>query len=110
MSEDTLLPFDLPSVARKKLSVGFDGGQLSSDAGVLVLRGVEMRRSSGWPRALRRAASIAKRGSSEMAAYLIAERLNAAKFGATWKMPTTGETIKPRTIAQRRLQHQWQAA
>src|SRR5215470_20325504 len=43
MSEDTLLPFDLPSVARKKLSVGFDGGQLSSDAGVLLLRGVERR-------------------------------------------------------------------
>ena len=41
MSEDTVLPFDLPSVARKKLSVGFDGGQLSSDAGVLLLRGVE---------------------------------------------------------------------
>src|SRR6202167_4652177 len=41
MSEDTLLPFDLPSVAHKKVSVGFDGGQLSSDAGVLVLRGVE---------------------------------------------------------------------
>src|ERR1700724_3637232 len=40
MSEDTLLPFDLPSVAHKKVSVGFDGGQLSSDAGVLVLRGV----------------------------------------------------------------------
>src|SRR5438445_2473497 len=39
MSEDTVLPFDLPSVARKKVSVGFDGGQLSSDAGVLVLRG-----------------------------------------------------------------------
>src|SRR2546429_5074022 len=43
MSEDTLLPFDLPSVARKKVSVGFDGGQLSSDAGVLVLRGVEKK-------------------------------------------------------------------
>jgi len=43
MNEDTLLPFDLPSVARKKLSVGFDGGQLSSDAGVLVLRGVEKK-------------------------------------------------------------------
>src|SRR5260370_17258661 len=41
MSEDTLLPFDLPSVARKKLSVGFDCGQLSSDAGGLVLRRVE---------------------------------------------------------------------
>jgi hypothetical protein len=39
----SLLPFELPSVARKKLSVGFDGGQLSSDAGVLVLRGVEKK-------------------------------------------------------------------
>src|SRR5258706_5668334 len=43
MSEDTLLPFDLASVAHKKVSVGFDGGQLSSDAGVLVLRGVEKK-------------------------------------------------------------------
>src|ERR1700720_4824210 len=43
MSEDTLLPFDLPSVAHKKVSVGFDGGQLSSDAGVLGLRGVEKK-------------------------------------------------------------------
>src|SRR5256885_6240391 len=43
MSEDSLLPFELPSVARKKLSVGFDGGQLSPDAGVLVLRGVEKK-------------------------------------------------------------------
>src|ERR1700678_1140964 len=43
MREDTLLPFDLPSVAQKKVSVGFDGGQLSSDAGVLVLRGVEKK-------------------------------------------------------------------
>ena len=41
MSEDTLLPFDLPSVARKKLSIGFDGGQLSSNAGVILLRGVD---------------------------------------------------------------------
>ena len=43
MSEDTPLPFDLPSVARKKVSVGFDGGQLSSDAGVLVLRSIEKK-------------------------------------------------------------------
>ena len=41
MSEDIGLPFDLPSVARKKVSVSFDGGQLSSDAGVVVLRGAE---------------------------------------------------------------------
>ncbi len=43
MSDDTVLPFDLPSVARKKVSVGFDGGQLSSDAGVLLLRGAEKK-------------------------------------------------------------------
>jgi hypothetical protein len=43
MSEDSGLAFDLPSVCRKKLSVGFDGGQLSSNAGVLLLRGVEKR-------------------------------------------------------------------
>ena len=43
MNEDIALPFDLPAVARKKVSVGFDGGMLSSDAGVLLLRGVEKK-------------------------------------------------------------------
>ena len=43
MSEDNALSFDLPSVGRKKVRVGFDGGQLSSNAGVLVLGGVEKR-------------------------------------------------------------------
>ena len=43
MVEDIALPFDLPSVCRKKVSVGFDGGRLSSDAGVLVLRGAEKK-------------------------------------------------------------------
>jgi len=43
MSEAIALAFELPSVCRKKLSVGFDGGQLSSDAGLLVLRDVEKR-------------------------------------------------------------------
>jgi len=43
MKQDTLLPFDLPAVARKKVSVAFDGGVMSSDGGVLVLRGVERR-------------------------------------------------------------------
>src|ERR1700681_3162772 len=37
MSEDSLLPFDLPSVVRKKVSVAFDGGLLSSDAGAARL-------------------------------------------------------------------------
>jgi hypothetical protein len=43
MSEDTALPFSLPSVGRKKVSVGFDGGLLSSDGGVLLLRGAEKK-------------------------------------------------------------------
>jgi hypothetical protein len=41
MQEDTLLPFAFPAVARKKVSAAFDGGMLSSDGGVLVLRNVE---------------------------------------------------------------------
>src|SRR5208282_2987862 len=37
MTDDTLLPFDLPAVCRKKLTVDFDGGNQSSDAGLLLL-------------------------------------------------------------------------
>jgi hypothetical protein len=43
MTDDTLLPFDLPGVGRKKLTVCFDGGQLSSDGGLLLLREAERR-------------------------------------------------------------------
>ena len=43
MPDDSLLPFDLPAVRHKKLSLAFDGGRLSSDAGVLLLRQVERR-------------------------------------------------------------------
>jgi len=43
MDEDTLLPFSLPAVYRKKVSVAFDGGLLSSDGGVMLLRDVERR-------------------------------------------------------------------
>jgi hypothetical protein len=35
MSNDTLLPFDLPSVRRKKLTIDFAGGNQSSDGGLL---------------------------------------------------------------------------
>jgi len=41
MTDDTPLPFDLPAVARKKLTVAFDGGNQSSDAGLLLLREAE---------------------------------------------------------------------
>jgi hypothetical protein len=37
MIDDTPLPFDLPSVHRKKLTVDFDGGNQSSDGGLLLL-------------------------------------------------------------------------
>lgn len=43
MTEATPLPFHLPAVARKKLTVDFDGGNLSSDGGLLLLRGAERR-------------------------------------------------------------------
>jgi Transposase DDE domain group 1 len=41
MTEATLLPFDLPAVQRKKLTVDFGGGTQSSDGGLLLLREVE---------------------------------------------------------------------
>ena len=37
MTDATPLPFELPSVRRKKLTVDFDGGNQSSDAGLLLL-------------------------------------------------------------------------
>jgi hypothetical protein len=43
MDEDNVLPFALPAVCRKKVSVAFDGGRLSSDGGVMLLRDVERR-------------------------------------------------------------------
>jgi hypothetical protein len=36
MSDDTPLPFDPPSVCRKKLTVDFNGGNQSSNGGVLL--------------------------------------------------------------------------
>src|SRR6202047_3133437 len=44
MTDDTPLPFDLPSVRRKKLPIYFDGGNQSSDAGLLLLRQAERKR------------------------------------------------------------------
>jgi hypothetical protein len=43
MTDATPLPFDLPAVRRKKLTVDFDGGNQSSDAGVLLLRAAEQK-------------------------------------------------------------------
>jgi hypothetical protein len=43
MNTDTPLPFDLPAVRRKKLTVDFEGGNQSSDAGLLLLREAERK-------------------------------------------------------------------
>ena len=38
MDQDTLVPLELPAVARKNVFFAFDGGRLSSNGGVLPLR------------------------------------------------------------------------
>ena len=43
MTEDTLLPFDLPAVRRKKVTADFEGGLISSDGGLVLLREAERR-------------------------------------------------------------------
>ena len=44
MTEDSLLPFSFPAVDRKKITVAFDGGRITSDAGVVLLGQAERRR------------------------------------------------------------------
>jgi hypothetical protein len=48
MNDDTLLPFDLPSVCRKKLTVDFNGGNQSSNGGFLLLRQAERKVGVCW--------------------------------------------------------------
>jgi Transposase DDE domain group 1 len=43
MTENTPLPFDLPAVHRKKVTVDFNGSNQSSDAGLLLLREAERK-------------------------------------------------------------------
>src|SRR5215471_6961365 len=43
MAEDIPLPFDLPAVARKKVSAAFDGGRITSNGGVMLLAQAEWR-------------------------------------------------------------------
>ena len=76
MIEDTLLPFDLPSVARKKVRVAFDGGLLSSNGGVLLLRGVERRLGL----AARLAGCIKDRRKAESILHSVEEMLRLRMF------------------------------
>lgn len=43
MTNDSLLPLDLPAVAGRKLTVDFGGGRLSSNGGLLLLREADRR-------------------------------------------------------------------
>ena len=43
MTEDTLLPFDLPAVRRKKVTADCEGGLISSGGGEVLLRAGERR-------------------------------------------------------------------
>ena len=43
MTDDTLLPFHLPTVQRKKVTAAFDAGLISSDGGLVLLREAEHR-------------------------------------------------------------------
>jgi hypothetical protein len=76
MSEDTVLAFDLPSVGRKKVSVGFDGGRLSSDGGVLLLR--EAERKQGL--ASRLAACLRDKRDPDLIEHTLEEMLRLRMF------------------------------
>ncbi len=43
MTDDSLLPFSFPAAARKKITAAFDGGRITSDAGVMLLGQAERR-------------------------------------------------------------------
>ena len=43
MTDDNLLPFHLPAVQRKEVNAAFEGGLISSDGGVVLLREAELR-------------------------------------------------------------------
>jgi hypothetical protein len=43
MNDDRPLPFDLPAVARKKVTAAFDGGRITSDGGVMLLAAADRR-------------------------------------------------------------------
>ncbi len=41
--DDTMLPFSLPAIGKKKVTAAFDGGQISSHGGVLLLAAADKR-------------------------------------------------------------------
>ena len=71
MTDDTLLPFALPSVQGKKVTAAFDGGRISSDGGVMLLALAERRIGI----ADKLAAEIADRRDPARVTHLLADML-----------------------------------
>src|ERR1035437_670966 len=92
MRQDSLLPFELPAVARKKVSVAFDGGMLSSDAGVLLLRGVE--RQLGIAKRL--AACLTDRRDPDRIDHPLVEMLRLRMFAIAAGYEDTNDCTKLR--------------
>jgi len=76
MTQDIQMSFELPAVAGKKLSVGFDGGMLSSNGGVLLLRGVERRLGL----AARLASCVTDRRNPERIDHTVEEMIRSRMF------------------------------
>ena len=54
MSENTDAGLDFPALCRKKVTIAFNGGRLTSDAGVLMLGQIEGTRRQAENSGLRR--------------------------------------------------------
>src|ERR1700748_1588761 len=73
MIDDSLLPFSLPSVDRKKITAAFDGGRISSDGGVMLLALAERRMGI----AARLAAEITDRRDRARVVHALADIMRA---------------------------------
>jgi len=73
MTEDTLLPFAFPAVARKKVTAAFDGGRITSDGGVMLLAAADRRLGI----CTKLAAEIADRRDPDRVVHLVADILRA---------------------------------
>ena len=81
--DDTLLPFALPSVCRKKVTAAFDGGRISSDGGVLLLAGAD--RQLGLSEAL--AAAIPDHRDPALITHALADILRARIYAIACGYP-----------------------
>jgi Transposase DDE domain group 1 len=76
MEENILLPFDLPAVARKRVSAAFDGGRITSDGGVMLLAQADRRVGI----ANRLAQEIPDRRDADRVTHLLPDILRARIF------------------------------